>query len=882
MPNDLFDLAARISADFKDTDRGLTETQKKVLALAEEFRKTEATVASSNKKMGASALSLSEQLKAVASLEKQRQSAKLTDFLAAERAAVKTGAAASKLTSDLTHAEKAGHQLAEGLKVVASSAVIAEGPLGGVSSRLRAIAAETSELGALGPGGALVAGILAIATASVAASLGLFELAKGTAEYAETMDKAQRTTGLSQRALAGLKVISQETGSSFDSLTNTAARLQTSISRGITEPVSEAGRALKFLKLNNDEFKRSTPEDQLARTAKALSEVTSQADKNRASQALMSRGWMESAESINRIAEGFDEAQKKADEFGLVMTDRDIKAAQEFNIAINDLWMRFEGFGLAVGRQILPQVEAAINDLTGAIFGVNGALGKGQSSWDAWGDAATRAVITVRVAAAGLGAYIANMGSPAAGAVAWTAMISKAQGAADLYWASQQSVGVDATLGGGITRQRGFPGTPQRGGGGGDPAAAAKRMAELRLQSVMAELKYEEDANKRSLDRQWQDFDQYRIRFVANENLRHKAVVDGLGEEIAAAEKIHKVQERAIAVQQVKNKQEQEEFTFKKNMAGVNDQQAKLLDQLNDFLANQVKQIKYASGGTDQYDQSVLELETALKKAGFAEVERWHAMLMTNAATQRAIDLTKSLTRERRAIAERPRSVTDEMNARLMGIDLSRGDETRSRRTTDDLRARIQPLAEQFTALISNSIHDGFKDGMGRGAIEFAQGILQMIESKALDRLTTAIVDALVAGLAKGSQAGGGTSGGGGFLGFLAKWILPIVGSAVGGSIGGGIGGAGSHGSAPAHSTSGGIGPLPHFATGIDYVPYDMLAMIHKGEKITPASENRGSGGHTFVFQYYAPAGAKVDSRETTRQASEKYRRFMQQHALTG
>ena len=50
---------------------------------------------------------------------------------------------------------------------------------------------------------------------------------------------------------------------------------------------------------------------------------------------------------------------------------------------------------------------------------------------------------------------------------------------------------------------------------------------------------------------------------------------------------------------------------------------------------------------------------------------------------------------------------------------------------------------------------------------------------------------------------------------------------------------------------------LPKFATGTPYVPQDMVAMVHKGERIIPAAENRaGAGGGVTIVQHI-----NIDSR---------------------
>lgn len=63
-----------------------------------------------------------------------------------------------------------------------------------------------------------------------------------------------------------------------------------------------------------------------------------------------------------------------------------------------------------------------------------------------------------------------------------------------------------------------------------------------------------------------------------------------------------------------------------------------------------------------------------------------------------------------------------------------------------------------------------------------------------------------------------------------------------------------------------GVIPSGSFAIGTDYVPYDMIAKIHKGEKIIPASENKqgngnSRGGDVYNATINLPTGTPAETR---------------------
>lgn len=87
------------------------------------------------------------------------------------------------------------------------------------------------------------------------------------------------------------------------------------------------------------------------------------------------------------------------------------------------------------------------------------------------------------------------------------------------------------------------------------------------------------------------------------------------------------------------------------------------------------------------------------------------------------------------------------------------------------------------------------------------------------------------------------------------------------GALGGLLGGGGGYSAADQEGLDSLIAGLSSFDVGTDYVPEDMIAKIHKGERIVPAAQNKsGYGGMNLVINQSFPANT---NRRTTDQAAQ-------------
>lgn len=134
----------------------------------------------------------------------------------------------------------------------------------------------------------------------------------------------------------------------------------------------------------------------------------------------------------------------------------------------------------------------------------------------------------------------------------------------------------------------------------------------------------------------------------------------------------------------------------------------------------------------------------------------------------------------------------------------------------------------------------------------FANGTKGMVASFGI-AVRRMIADAVAADLAKrlfgdlGSKGGGG--GIGGLFGMLAGLFTGNVGAQGYQLPDTGFG-------APVYG-----GDLPSFDVGTDFVPRDMIAKVHYGEKIVPFKDREKSSGNTFNVSVVVPQGSPIETR---------------------
>lgn len=717
---------------------------------------------------------------------------------------------------------------------------------------------------------ALVSGISVVAASAISGvAVGLWELVKSSAKAGGDLLDLSQKTAFTVETLSGLSVVAKTTGSDINSLSPSLVIFQKNM-EAAGDATSKQGRLFRALSIDTHDNEKA-----LRQAFTALGKMREGSQQTALAMQLFGRSGKDILAIIKETNGNLDAAIKKYADMGLIIGTGAATASDKFNDVLEETTLQLEAVTRSIGLELLPLATEALQSISAS-------LAANKDAWASWGTSISN---VLRGLSAVVHSEIGQMiGQISTFYVKWLNIPGLvAQGLGALGAATDRpSEDFFGPGGAGRGGRKTLPGTPEwkaaqrrigsdlpslggggggRGGGGASAAQTAQRIAELQLEAVIKGLQAEQDANRRALDLRRRDFNAYATQYMVIENRRHEAVIAGLDKEKKAAEKLKTGRE--VALLEIQNKRTEENTTHEQNRNKVLDERGKIVDQINNFLRDQERQINGLTKSTDQWDQAYQQLVDTLKEEGVELEENTRLRIESNNALAKERELVLSVTRARQVLQSvRERFETKAGRERPPWIDLGGGSTvggepattTRPRIATVEeqvmrdklakIREQMRKLSGELTGIFSQSISDGFNNGVTSGLQTLAQGLLRIVEDIFLRRMAQGLEDILT-----NLQSRGG-GGGGGVLGTLISGVI----GGLGGGLAGGIGSIGGIGS----SSAGGLGTVfaGGFASG-GTIPVGQWGVVHDNERV-----------------YATPTGAQVIpamSRKTAPQIINNY-----------
>ncbi len=209
-------------------------------------------------------------------------------------------------------------------------------------------------------GGALAGGaaaaITAVGVAAVGAAASMISYSSNIVDLA---DKHRMTTDAVQK----FGFAARQSGTDINSLLAASSKL----SKNLGDGSKETAQSIAALGLSFDQLRNSSPEQQLSSVLKAVSAIKNPAEQAAIGAQLLGKGFRE----VLLVGPDLEQLTRRAEELGLVLSEKDLRAAEELGDSIDALGEMFMALVNNVGAAITSSesLHVFIDGLT-SIFAV--------------------------------------------------------------------------------------------------------------------------------------------------------------------------------------------------------------------------------------------------------------------------------------------------------------------------------------------------------------------------------------------------------------------------------------------------------------------------------------------------------------------------------
>lgn len=220
--------------------------------------------------------------------------------------------------------------------------------------------------------------LLGIGAAIKSAASAIWNLANQTASAGDAIDKNSQALGMSRKGYQEWAYILGQSGSSIESM----GAVMRNLNNVISQNSAETSAALARLGLSAAHLQSLSPEQQFETLVRAFQDLPPSAEKSQLAVQLFGRGAQELMPLLNSSADTVDTLKQRAHDLGLVMSDEDVDAAVAFGDALDDLKKSWDALMMKLGAQLLPGLTNAFLALADAVGSLSNKLTEALNTGD--------------------------------------------------------------------------------------------------------------------------------------------------------------------------------------------------------------------------------------------------------------------------------------------------------------------------------------------------------------------------------------------------------------------------------------------------------------------------------------------------------------------